>query len=127
MMGLHVVLAVSDFPLWIRVTHYVNLLFMFLLMRAGLQILMAHPRLYWNSSCKPGSAWLTFTKATVPTDRLYTAMDDERSISPSGSVNCRCRGGWSADGRVKGVTPTRLSAGDHPLCRIRPCRPFLPT
>ncbi len=55
---------------------------MFLLMRAGLQILVAHPRLYWNSSCKPGSEWLKFTKATVPTDRLYTAMDDERSISP---------------------------------------------
>ncbi len=82
MMGLHVVLAVSDFPLWIRVTHYTNLLFMFLLMRAGLQILVAHPRLYWNSSCKPGSEWLKFTTAKVPTDRLYTAMDDERSISP---------------------------------------------
>lgn len=81
-MGSHVVLAASDFPIWIRITHYINLLFMFLLMRAGLQILMAHPRLYWNASCKPGSEWLKFTKATVPTDRLYTAMDDERSISP---------------------------------------------
>ena len=80
-MGSHVVLAVSDFPSWIRVTHYLNFLFMFLLMRSGLQILMAHPRLYWNASCQPGSEWLKFTRATVPTDRLYTAMDDERPIS----------------------------------------------
>ncbi len=65
MVGLHVVLAVSDFPLWIRVTHYINLLFMFLLMRAGLQILVAHPRLYWNSSCRPGSQWLKFTKGSI--------------------------------------------------------------
>jgi len=33
---------------WIRITHYVNLLFMVLLVRSGLQILMDHPRLYWN-------------------------------------------------------------------------------
>ena len=81
-MGPHVALATADFPLWLRVAHYLNLLFMFLLLRAGLQILMAHPRLYWNSSCQPGSEWIKFTKATVPTDRLYTAMDDERPISP---------------------------------------------
>ena len=41
------VLAASDFPVWLRITHYINLLFMFLLIR-GLQILMAHPRLYWS-------------------------------------------------------------------------------
>jgi len=81
-MGPHAALATVDFPLWLRVAHYLNLLFMFLLLRAGLQILMAHPRLYWNSSCQPGSEWIKFTKATVPTDRLYTAMDDERPISP---------------------------------------------
>src|SRR6185437_8753147 len=36
------------FPGWIRVTHYINLLFLILLVRSGLQILMDHPRLYWN-------------------------------------------------------------------------------
>ena len=43
----------SGFPAWLRITHYVNLLFMVLLVRSGLQILMDHPRLYWNVHCTP--------------------------------------------------------------------------
>ncbi|MGZ6032858.1 MAG: molybdopterin-dependent oxidoreductase, partial [Isosphaeraceae bacterium] len=35
------------FPAWLRITHYVNFLFLILLIRSGLQILMDHPRLYW--------------------------------------------------------------------------------
>ncbi len=41
------------FPPWLRVTHYVNFLFLILLIRSGLQILMDHPRLYGNL-CSPG-------------------------------------------------------------------------
>jgi methionine sulfoxide reductase catalytic subunit len=76
------VLAASDFPVWLRITHYINLLFLFFLIRAGLQILMAHPRLYWSDSCKPGTQWIKFTRAKVPKDQLYTSMDDEKPISP---------------------------------------------
>ena len=36
------------FPAWLRITHYVNFLFLILLIRSGLQILMDHPRLYWQ-------------------------------------------------------------------------------
>ena len=32
------------FPAWLRVTHYVNFLFLVLLIRSGLQILADHPR-----------------------------------------------------------------------------------
>ena len=46
------------FPAWLRITHYVNFLFMVLLVRSGLQILMDHPRLYWNVHCTPGTEWL---------------------------------------------------------------------
>jgi len=49
------------FPAWLRLTHYVNLLFMILLVRSGLQILADHPRLYWNLHCTPGSEWARFT------------------------------------------------------------------
>src|ERR1019366_8740803 len=31
------------FPAWLRITHYVNFLFVILLIRSGLQILMDHP------------------------------------------------------------------------------------
>jgi len=43
------------FPAWLRITHYVNLLFLILLIRSGLQSLMDHPRLYWKVHCTPGT------------------------------------------------------------------------
>jgi sulfoxide reductase catalytic subunit YedY len=70
------------FPIWIRWTHFANLFFLFLLMRSGLSILMDHPRLYWNDHCTPGTEWLRFTPIDVPMDRIWTAKDDARYISP---------------------------------------------
>jgi len=70
------------FPAWIGITHYINLLFMVLLARSGLQILMDHPRLYWNVHCTPGTEWVRFTPVQVPLDRLYTAKDDARYLTP---------------------------------------------
>ena len=51
----------QGFPAWLRVTHYVNFLFIILLVRSGLQILMDHRRLYWNIHCTPGTEWLRLT------------------------------------------------------------------
>jgi sulfoxide reductase catalytic subunit YedY len=70
------------FPAWIRWSHYFNLFFLFMLMRSGLSILMDHPRLYFNDHCTPGTEWIRFTPLRVPTDRLWTAKDDARYISP---------------------------------------------
>lgn len=70
------------FPVWIRWTHFANLLFLFLLMRSGLSILMDHPRLYWNNNCTPASEWLRLTPLKVPNDRVWTAKQDARYISP---------------------------------------------
>ncbi|HEY7088769.1 MAG TPA: molybdopterin-dependent oxidoreductase [Tepidisphaeraceae bacterium] len=70
------------FPHWVGITHYINLLFIILLIRSGLQILMDHPRLYWNVHCTPGSEWVRFTPVQVPLDRLYTAKDDNVYLSP---------------------------------------------
>lgn len=70
------------FPAWIGITHYVNLLFMVLLVRSGLQILMDHPRLYWNVHSTPGTEWIRFTPVQVPLDRPYTAKDDARYLTP---------------------------------------------
>lgn len=72
----------SGFPAWLRVTHYVNLLFLILLIRSGLQILADHPRLYWNIHCTPGTEWFRLTSVEVPTDRIWTAKDDSRFLSP---------------------------------------------
>jgi len=70
------------FPAWLRIAHYVNILFLSLLIRSGLQILLDHPRLYWNVHCTPGTEWLRLTPVEVPRDRVWTAKDDSRHLSP---------------------------------------------
>src|SRR4051812_8764211 len=70
------------FPGWLRITHYANFLFLILLIRSGLQILMEHPRLYWKVHCTPNTEWLRLTPIEVPRDRVWTAKDDARHLSP---------------------------------------------
>ncbi|MGA8479367.1 MAG: hypothetical protein WB696_15545 [Chthoniobacterales bacterium] len=70
------------FPGWIRLTHFVNFFFLMLLARSGLSILMDHPRLYWNRNCTPKTEWIRFTPIEVPLDRVWTAKEDARYISP---------------------------------------------
>lgn len=72
-----------SFPLWLRLTHFINLFFMTLLIRSGVQILFAHPKLYWRDHCLPGSEWLKFTRKKMPADRLWTSMDEEEP-APAG-------------------------------------------
>lgn len=73
-------MKVLDFPLWLRAAHFFNFLLLSLLVRSGLEILSAHPRLYWNDHCTPGSEWLKFTKKIRPKDKLWTASDEETSF-----------------------------------------------
>jgi sulfoxide reductase catalytic subunit YedY len=58
----------SGFPWWLRWQHFLNLLFMMFMIRAGLQILADHPRLYVNIACKPDTEWMRLRDA-VPSDR----------------------------------------------------------
>jgi sulfoxide reductase catalytic subunit YedY len=71
-----------DFPLWLRAAHWINVFFLGLLIRAGIQILGAYPRLYWNEHSTPGTEWLKFAKRPIPTDRPWTALEQERDVSP---------------------------------------------
>ena len=70
------------FPAWLRLTHFANFLLLLLFIRSGLSILWDHPRLYGNVHCTPGTEWIRFTPTKVPTDRLCTANDDQRYLSP---------------------------------------------
>ncbi len=74
--------AEPGFPLWVRYAHFFNFLFVMLLIRSGLSILADHARLYFNDDCTPGSEWIRFTPLKVPLDRLWTAKDDARYLSP---------------------------------------------
>ncbi len=70
------------FPVWVRYCHFFIFLFVTMLIRSGLSILFDHPRLYFNDDCTPGSEWIRFTPVHVPRDRVWTAKDDARYISP---------------------------------------------
>jgi DMSO/TMAO reductase YedYZ molybdopterin-dependent catalytic subunit/thiosulfate reductase cytochrome b subunit len=71
------------FPWWLQVTHFVNFLFIGLLVRSGWEVLASHPRLYWRNDCGPDTEWLKFTKERVPREvGAFTARDDQRSLSP---------------------------------------------
>ena len=73
-------LAVNDgFPAWVRIQHFLNLLFMAFIVRSGIQVLADHPRLYWKRDCTPGADWFRFQKA-VPTGRVWTAKDDSVTL-----------------------------------------------
>jgi methionine sulfoxide reductase catalytic subunit len=77
----------SGFPSWLRWQHLFNIVFMMFIIRAGLQILADHPRLYLNAGCRPGTEWLRM-RGPVPADRLdpteaarvWTAKDDSVAI-----------------------------------------------
>src|SRR5665213_1965816 len=63
------VAVTSGFPVWLRLVHFLNLFFMTFIVRADLQILPDHPRLYWKRDFTPGTEWFRFQSA-VPTDRI---------------------------------------------------------
>jgi methionine sulfoxide reductase catalytic subunit len=76
------VIASLGFPAWLRAAHLINLFFIGLLVRSGIQVLGAYPRLYWNEHCKPGTEWLKFTRKPIPTDRVWTTLEQEQDVSP---------------------------------------------
>ena len=71
-----------EFPAWISATHFLNILFMTLLARSGIQILASFPRLYVRDDCTPGREVLKFTRTAVPADRPYQSLDEEKDVSP---------------------------------------------
>lgn len=62
-------------PGWLRAQHFLNLFFLLFIIRAGLQILADHPRLYWTRHSTPGKEWLRMQKQ-VPDVPLWTAKQD---------------------------------------------------
>ena len=66
-------------PAWVRVQHFLNLFFLIFIVRAGLQILADHPRLYWTRHSTPGKEWLRMQKE-VPDVPLWTAKQDSLTL-----------------------------------------------
>jgi sulfoxide reductase catalytic subunit YedY len=71
--------AHPGFPWWVDAQHFLNALFMIFIIRAGIQILADHARLYWTRHSTPGRDWFRFAKP-VPDDPLWTAKQDSVSL-----------------------------------------------
>lgn len=55
--------AIWRHPLIVRLTHWLNVLAMTILVMSGINILMAHPHLYWGLASTFDSPWLTLPRA----------------------------------------------------------------
>jgi DMSO/TMAO reductase YedYZ molybdopterin-dependent catalytic subunit/thiosulfate reductase cytochrome b subunit len=78
-----------DFPIWIRFAHFINLIFITLLIRSGIEILSALPKLYWHDHSRPGTEWIKFTKKEFPSDlkeRVWISLEEEESFSSWGAL-----------------------------------------
>src|SRR4029078_6561664 len=73
------VAVTTGFPGWLRLLHFLTFFFMAFIIRAGVQILADHPRLYWKRDCTPGTEWVRFRRG-VPTGRIWTAKDDSVTL-----------------------------------------------
>jgi methionine sulfoxide reductase catalytic subunit len=72
----------ADFSIPVRVTHFFNFLFLSLLIRSGIELLGAHPKLYWRDHCSPGSEWLRLARKKLPVNEPWTAEDETKPLSP---------------------------------------------
>ncbi len=74
----------SFFPWWVVITHFLNIFFMVLLFRSGLEVLSTFPKFYWHDDCPPGREWLRLSKKMYAADtrRPWSSLDEEESWSP---------------------------------------------
>jgi methionine sulfoxide reductase catalytic subunit len=42
------IMTALDYPVWLRVDHWLNVLFLTLLLRSVIEILSTRPKLYWR-------------------------------------------------------------------------------
>lgn len=72
-------------PIWVVVTHFLNIVLMTLLARSGIEVLSAHPKLYTSDDSPPGRPLLRFSKKVFTPDsrHLWTSQDEEEEWSPA--------------------------------------------
>jgi DMSO/TMAO reductase YedYZ molybdopterin-dependent catalytic subunit/thiosulfate reductase cytochrome b subunit len=76
----YIALGDASFPWWLRASHWINAFFIGYLIRAGIQILGSYPRLYWNDDSAPGHEWLKLTRRKIPTNRVWTSLEQELNV-----------------------------------------------
>lgn len=70
------------FPWWLRVEHFLNIIFITFLVRSGLEILGTYPKLYRSQHTVPGTAWAQFTVQEEAKHKYYTVGGEYSDYSP---------------------------------------------
>lgn len=72
------------FPWWVVVTHFLNIFFLLLLARSGVEVLSSFPKLYWSDHCTPGHEWLRLSRKFFGAEsrKPWSSLDEEESWSP---------------------------------------------
>ena len=86
------------FPLDVRLTHWFSALFTILLIRSGLAIFAAHPKLYWNLHAHPTSEWLDLLRKELPKDRMWCSTDEEVEYPSWLALPAAMPSAWAAIG-----------------------------
>lgn len=73
---------VFDFPWWLRVEHFLNIIFVTFFIRSGIEILGTYPRLHTNVHNKPGAQWAEFTIKSKPKHKYYAVGSEYEDYSP---------------------------------------------
>jgi DMSO/TMAO reductase YedYZ molybdopterin-dependent catalytic subunit/thiosulfate reductase cytochrome b subunit len=75
---------IPQFPMFVVVTHALNILLITLLMRSGVEVLSSLPKLYWSDDCPPGREWIRFSRKTSGADsrRSWVSLDEEEHWHP---------------------------------------------
>jgi len=84
-----------DYPAWLRIEHWVNVLFLTLVIRSGIEILSSYPKLFWRDDSVPGGEWARFTRKTMPTDKLYDTWTKRRATRRSSHCLGTRNSGWA--------------------------------
>lgn len=73
-----------DTPLFVIISHWLNVLFLLLMARSGMEVLSAFPKLYWHDDCPPGREWARFSKKMYGADsrRMWSGENEEEAWSP---------------------------------------------
>lgn len=88
------------FPWWLRVQHFLTIIFISFLVRSGIEILGTYPQLYRSQHTVAGPAWGQFTIQRAPTAAA------SRNCTTSSCGNGRTR---SITSRRGYITAARMS------------------
>lgn len=71
-----------EYPVWLRVEHFVNILFIFLFIRSGIEILGTFPKLHRTVHTPPGGQWAQFTIKKKRRKKYYPVAGEYDDYHP---------------------------------------------